>query len=81
MLQLIDISLKRGSNQLFEHLTCTIHPGHKVGMVADMWAGDDKDKPWVWNPKLRKIKRAMAEDARRAGNGTRGQSSAQFLSR
>ena len=35
MLQLIDISLKRGSNQLFEHLTCTIHPGHKVGMVAD----------------------------------------------
>ena len=39
MLQLIDISLKRGSNQLFEHLTCTIHPGHKVGMVGRNGAG------------------------------------------
>ena len=39
MLQLIDISFKRGSNQLFEHLTCTIHPGHKVGMVGRNGAG------------------------------------------
>ncbi len=39
MLQLIDISLKRGPKQLFEHLSCTIHPGHKVGMVGRNGAG------------------------------------------
>ncbi len=39
-----------------------IPEGHqyvKLQMVADMWAGDDKDKVWVWNPRLRKLKGAV----------------------
>jgi ATP-binding cassette subfamily F protein 3 len=39
MLQVTDISLKRGSQQLFEHLSCTVHPGHKVGVVGRNGAG------------------------------------------
>ena len=55
---------RREINQIIDHLRDLSDEGHayiKVGMVADMWAGDDKDKPWVWSPKLRKTKRAMAE--------------------
>jgi len=39
MLQLIDISLKRGSKPLFEHLSCTVYPGHKVGVIGRNGAG------------------------------------------
>ncbi|MCZ6711264.1 MAG: ATP-binding cassette domain-containing protein [Gammaproteobacteria bacterium] len=39
MLQVIDISLKRASQQIFEQLTCTVHPGHKVGVVGRNGAG------------------------------------------
>ncbi|MDH3644347.1 MAG: ATP-binding cassette domain-containing protein, partial [Gammaproteobacteria bacterium] len=39
MLQVTDISLKRGSQQIFEHLSCTIHPGHKVALVGRNGAG------------------------------------------
>ncbi|MEZ5559259.1 MAG: ATP-binding cassette domain-containing protein [Pseudomonadales bacterium] len=34
MLQARDISLKRGDRTLFEHLSCTIHAGQKVGLVG-----------------------------------------------
>jgi ATP-binding cassette subfamily F protein 3 len=39
LLQVIDISLKRGPQTLFEHLSCTVHPGHKVGLVGRNGAG------------------------------------------
>ena len=31
----------------------------KLQVVADMWAGDDKEKLWVWNPRLRKLKEGI----------------------
>jgi ATP-binding cassette, subfamily F, member 3 len=34
MLQAIDISLRRGETDLFSLLSCTIHPGHKVGLIG-----------------------------------------------
>ena len=39
MLQVIDISLKRGPQKLFEHLSCTVYPGHKAGVVGRNGAG------------------------------------------
>ncbi len=39
MLQIIDISVKRASQQIFEHLSCTVYPGHKVGVVGRNGAG------------------------------------------
>jgi ATP-binding cassette, subfamily F, member 3 len=39
MLQAIDISLRRGEADLFSHLSCTIHPGHKVGLIGRNGAG------------------------------------------
>lgn len=49
---------------IIDYLRDMADEGHeyvKVDMVATMWAGDDADKLWVWNPKLRKIKRAMTD--------------------
>src|SRR5210317_760864 len=39
MLQAIDITLKRGGQTLFSHLSCTIHAGQKVGLVGRNGAG------------------------------------------
>jgi ATP-binding cassette, subfamily F, member 3 len=39
MLQALDISLRRGETDLFSHLSCTIHPGHKVGLIGRNGAG------------------------------------------
>lgn len=35
------------------------HQYVKLILVADMWAGDNKDKMWIWNPRLRKLKDAV----------------------
>jgi ATP-binding cassette subfamily F protein 3 len=34
MLQLLDVTLKRGSKELFEHLDFTVHAQHRVGIVG-----------------------------------------------
>ena len=39
MLQAIDITLKRGGQTLFSHLSCAIHAGQKVGLVGRNGAG------------------------------------------
>ncbi|MFU8814978.1 MAG: ABC-F family ATP-binding cassette domain-containing protein [Pseudomonadales bacterium] len=39
MLQAIDVSLRRGDTELFSHLSCTVHPGHKVGLIGRNGAG------------------------------------------
>ena len=39
MLQLVDITLHRGSARLFEHLNLTVHGGHKVGVAGRNGAG------------------------------------------
>ena len=55
--------VRRQINAIIDALRDMAEEGHehiKVETVATMWAGDDADKLWVWNPKLRKIKRAMA---------------------
>ena len=49
-------------NAVADNLQNMLNAGNqyvKVQMVADMWAGDDKDKVWVWNPRLRKLKEAI----------------------
>jgi ATP-binding cassette, subfamily F, member 3 len=39
MLQAIDISLRRGEADLFSHLSCTVHPGQKIGLIGRNGAG------------------------------------------
>ena len=39
MLQLIDISLKRGERTLFESLSCTVHPGQKASLTGRNGSG------------------------------------------
>ncbi len=39
MLQLIDISLKRGERMLFEGLSCTVHPGQKASLTGRNGSG------------------------------------------
>ncbi|MFB3104550.1 MAG: ABC-F family ATP-binding cassette domain-containing protein, partial [Pseudomonadales bacterium] len=39
MLQLIDISLKRGERTLFEGLSCTVHPGQKASLTGRNGSG------------------------------------------
>ena len=39
MLQLVDISLKRGERTLFEGLSCTIHPGQKASLTGRNGSG------------------------------------------
>jgi ATP-binding cassette subfamily F protein 3 len=39
MLRLVDITLHRGQQRLFEGLTCTVHAGQKVGIVGRNGAG------------------------------------------
>ena len=34
MLQLLDVTLKRGNKELFEHLDLTVHVGHRVGIIG-----------------------------------------------
>ena len=34
MLQLLDVTLKRGNKELFEHLDLTVHAGHRVGIIG-----------------------------------------------
>jgi len=54
--------VRREINAIIDYLRDMADEGHeyiKVETVATMWAGDDAGKLWVWNPKLRKIKRAM----------------------
>ena len=50
------------TNAVADDLQIMINAGHqyvKLQTVADMWAGDDKGKVWVWNPRLRKLKKAI----------------------
>ncbi len=39
MLQLIDISLRRGERPLFERLSCTVHPGQKASLTGRNGSG------------------------------------------
>ncbi len=39
MLQLIDISLRRGERKLFERLSCTVHPGQKASLTGRNGSG------------------------------------------
>ena len=54
--------LRNEGNHVADVLQEMLDTGHNVvqlGMVADIWAGEDKDKPWIWNPKLRRVKDAV----------------------
>ena len=68
-------------NAAIDALQDMLDEGHeyvKPDMVATMWAGDDADKLWVWNPKLRKLKSAMASgqiDYAQRGNQNPGRRS------
>ncbi len=60
------LGARKEINQIIEHLRNLADVGHdtiSVESIAEMWAGDDVGKGWVYNPKLRKIKKAM-EDRR-----------------
>lgn len=53
---------RREVNTVADNLQIMLNAGHEyvqLQTVADMWAGDDSEKMWVWNPRLRKLKEAI----------------------